>query len=151
MPRPASGAKASPSLRMGEVGRRSQEREARLAAPERPVVAAADEEEAVRDAEAGELRREGAILLAEQVGRPGVEPDVRVRAAKLRRDGVERLRRAVAGQHLRVAAEDRAEVVGLLVARPALEHLELAGVVQADVECAVAPLGEAAERPAGTG
>src|SRR5205085_10609208 len=131
---------------MAEVGRGGQERAARLAAPEPPVVAAADEEEAVRDAEAGEVGGEVLVLLAQPVGGPGVEPHVRVHAAKGRRDGVKRLERAVLREKIRLAAEDRAQVVGLLVARPALEDVELAGVVQADVERAVAALREAAER-----
>src|SRR5438128_9822182 len=101
---------------MAEVGPGGQEREARLAAPEPPVVAAADEEVAVGDAEAGELGLEVLVLAAEPIGRPGVEPDVRVRPAELRRDGVEGLERAVLREQLRLAVEDRAEVVGLLVA-----------------------------------
>ena len=48
-------------------------------------------------------------------------------------------------------AEDRAEVVGPLVARPALEHPELTGVVEADVERAVAALRQPGECPRATG
>ena len=48
-------------------------------------------------------------------------------------------------------AEHRADVVGALVAGPALEHAKLARVVEADVDRAVATFGEPGEGARATG
>src|SRR5207253_1455904 len=60
-------------------------------------------------------------------------------------------RRAVYPLERLPAAEDGADVRRLLVARPALEHPELARVVDSDVERGVAPFGEAAQDASGAG
>src|SRR5581483_8302348 len=54
--------------------------------------------------------------------------------------------RRVRAHEPRARAEDRAQRVGRLVARPALDDAELAGVVDGDVDRAVAALREAADR-----
>src|SRR5437588_858818 len=56
------------------------------AAPERPVVAAAEDEEPVRDARRGQLLREQAVLEREVVVGTRVEPEIRVSGQQPLRD-----------------------------------------------------------------
>src|SRR5262249_19563368 len=75
-----------------------------------------------------------------------VEPNVGAAPAKAPRDLRRVVGRTVVGEPPLLAPEDREDVVGLLVARPALDHVELAGVMEADVQRPVAAFREAAER-----
>src|SRR5579862_140236 len=145
----ASGTEAA--LRSMQPPRGGEQRIGGVSAPQRPVVAAADDAVAVTDVDVREERRELRVLLLEVVAGAAVEPDVRVRVAQLRGGGVERQQRAVVREGRGVVTEDRAEWVGTFVAGPALEHLELAGVVDADVDRAVPALRQAGQPPRPTG
>src|SRR5262249_38890721 len=110
-----------------------------LAAPESPVVTATYDGVVGGDAQPGEGALEPGILCEQVlVDRSRVEPDERMR-------GLERGCRsrqgdsgAVPTQQRFPLAEDRVDVVGAHVAGPALQHVELARVVQTDVERPVA-------------
>jgi hypothetical protein len=107
-----------------------------------------DDEVAVRYPSASQCARERRVLEAQTVCRPRVEPDVGVRAPQRRCLPRQLEQRAVERDPRLIAAEDRMEVIGEFVARPALQRSELSWVVQADIQRAVATLGEAAERAA---
>src|SRR5581483_64587 len=124
----ASVTGTAPNLRSMQPPRGGEQRVGRVAAPQRPVVPAAHDAVAVRQAERRELLRERGVLLLEVVVLAAVEPDVGVRLAQLRRRAVDHQRRAVPLDRGLVGAEDRPQPVGVLAAGPALEHLELAGV-----------------------
>src|SRR5690349_9308843 len=146
----SSPVNVSPTLRnalaMSEVCGGDLDGDPGVVAPDPPGVAAVTDEEPVRDAVAGQLRGEAPVLAPVPVGAARVEPDERVLAPELRSDLRQRQRRAVPRQEIGTAAEDRRDVVRLLVAGPALEHAELGRVVEPDVERGVAALGETAER-----
>src|SRR5438552_7646001 len=131
---------------MAEVARGGEQREGYVAAPRRPVVPAADDEEAMRDAQRVELLRERRVLLAQPVVRAAVEPDEGPGLAQRGGCGPDLAERAVGGEQGAAVVEDRTDVRCALVPRPALEHAELAGMVHPDVDRAVAALGEAPER-----
>src|SRR6266849_974261 len=122
-----------------------------VVAPDRPVVAAVDEPVLVRQAERGELACECRVLLAEVVGRARVEPEVRAKPAQARRGPPYKESRVVRRQELEVRTEDRAQLVRLLVSRPALDDGELAWVVNRYVDRAVAALREPRDRAAACG
>src|SRR6478609_8100168 len=89
-----------PALRMpvpGDVLGRREQRTRGLIAPDRPVVPAPDEPEAVVDAGTSELGREGGVLGAELVGGTRVRPDVGPGPAERTRDVWQRHHRAVVG------------------------------------------------------
>src|SRR5439155_12765765 len=115
------------------------------------VVAAAHGEEAGRDLVVPELRGEADVLRPKLVVAARVHPHVRPARAQPTCDRRELLIGAVPREEAAVVAEDRGDVVGALVARPALEDAECAGVVEADVERPVAALAQPAERPLGPG
>src|SRR5207249_241753 len=74
-PSPATTTRAAATaLPIREPSQRREERARGVAAPERPVVTAADDEVAVRDSRSRELRREGGVLVPEPVLAPRVEP-----------------------------------------------------------------------------
>src|SRR5256886_3978491 len=146
----SASARFRAALTMREVGRRDGDRLPSVAPPERPGVATGDEEEVVRHTQALQLGREALVLALQRVLRARVEPDERAFLPQLGGDQREGERWAVVAEPGLVPAEDRPHVVGLLVARPALEHPELAWVVEPDVERRVAALGEAPDRPART-
>src|SRR5579875_3331662 len=114
-----------------------------LLAPERPVVPAARLEVAVRDVEPGQLAGEGPVLQAELVAAAGVDPEVRAAGSQLGRNPRQHGHRVVLRQQLQAGAEDRADRVGALVPRPALDDAELVRAVEGDVDRAVPALGEA--------
>src|SRR5262249_58629244 len=117
-----------------EVGR------GRIAPPERPVVPARDEPQAVRDAVALQQRREVEVLPEKTIVPTRVEPEEGVRTAQLRSGRGDRVERRVVHEQRASVAEERAEVVGFLVAGPALDEAELPGVVNRDVDRAVTAL-----------
>src|SRR2546430_1907774 len=63
------------ALCTGEMMRDSEERSSGIAPPERPVVAARDEEESVSDAETRQSCCERGILAPQRILRAGVEPE----------------------------------------------------------------------------
>src|ERR1700694_1097441 len=119
---------------------------ARVAAPDAPIVTASDDEELVVNSVLSERLEERPVLEPERVHDPGVGPDERVPAPQLLRYLLQELRRTVVSHAPRICAEDARDVLRQLVARPALDHAELAGVVEGDVDRAVSARGQTADR-----
>src|SRR5262249_21316102 len=133
------------ALRATEPLRRSEVCARRAPTPDRPVVSAPHDEEAMPEVEACERGGERRVLLQRAVPGPGVEPERRVHPAQAFRRVRHRQLRAVRPKELLPVPEDGADVVGALVAGPALDDLELAGMVERDVERAVPSFREAAD------
>src|SRR5256885_13415881 len=113
----ASGGTASlRPIEPSEVLTRGQIRVGRVAAPERPVVAAAHDAEPVGDAVSLELRDERLVLAEEAIVAAAVEPEEGVGPPQRRRGGRQRVERRVPCEERTSVTKDRAEVVGLLVA-----------------------------------
>src|SRR6476661_8112608 len=106
----------------------------RAAAPDGPVVAAAHDGVAVRQVQLRERAGEAVVLLQRVVTGSAVEPDERVRALQARGRSADRQLRAVPlhERAVTLAAEHGGNVIGDLVAGPALDDMELAGVVDRD-------------------
>src|SRR5262245_18541357 len=99
-----------------------------------------------------ELMGEGDVLAEGPVSVTGVEPEVGTSPAQPRRHLRCEHGRAVVCEPLVLAPEDREGAVGLLLPRPARDHLELSGVMEADVQRPVPAFRELAARasPSGT-
>src|SRR5262245_646231 len=108
-------------------------------------MAAGDDEEAMADVQPRELSRERLVLVKVTIAVARVEPDVRPLPPEAAGDVGQVRARAVEGKPLLARAEDRGDLVGALVAGPALEGAELTWMVQADVERAVSPFGKPAD------
>src|SRR4249920_2699474 len=130
------------ALRANEPPGSGEQRPRRVAPPERPVVPAAHQEEPMRQMVVLQRGGERRVLGPELVVRATEEPEVCVRPSKRRCYRGQREARAVPCEQGASMTEDRADVVRALVARPALEHAKLAGVVQSDVERAVPAFGK---------
>src|SRR5947208_15213527 len=142
----ASGGTASlRPIEASEVLARGQVGVGRVPAPERPVVAPVHDAEPVCDPMSLEFRDERLVLAEKAIAAAAVEPEKGVGLPQRRRGGPERVERTVPCEERAFVTEDRAEVVGLLVARPALDEAELAGMVDCDVDRAVTALRQAAD------
>src|SRR5207248_4158657 len=103
--------------------------------------------EPVRESRPAELGGERRVLGPEVVVRAAVEPEIGVCASERGSRGGERECGTVRLKERPLVPEDGADVVRAFVARPALEYAELAGVMEADVERAVAALRQPGEAP----
>src|SRR5262249_58665240 len=130
------------ALATAEPSRGGEDRGGEVATPGAPRVSTGQDEEAMANAQPRELVREGDVLAKRPVAEARVEPDVGAASAKAPRDLWRVLGRTVVGEPRLLAPEDRQDVVGPLVARPALEHPELTGVMKADVQRPVAAFGQ---------
>src|SRR5438132_2927597 len=138
-------------LAMSQPPRRSEQRHLRVPAPDRPVVPAGDLEVVVLDAGLRQLLAELAVLTVKWIVGARVEPEEDVCPTECVRHFGQSLERCVGCQALALVPEDRGNPRRLLVARPALDHMELGRVVEGDVDGAVAALRQAPERTAGGG
>jgi len=98
--------------------------------PERPVVTAVHLEVAVGDSRSRELTGERGVLLVQRIRRARVEPEVRTELPQRRRDPWKQETGIVRGERPQVRPEDRADLVGPLVARPRFDDGELARMVE---------------------
>src|SRR5262249_28455153 len=105
-----------------EVPGREEGRVRRVAEPHGPLGTALDDEEVMADVQRCERPGEGFVLGLQPVSRPRVEPEVRVISAQGRCDPRQQNGGAVPLEPRGARAEDRAQWVGVLVPRPALEH-----------------------------
>jgi hypothetical protein len=105
----------------------------------------------MRDVEPRQVGGELPVLPEQAVVGARVEPETRAGGAKRPRHVTDLEQRAVRVEPRTVLPEDRADRIGLLVARPALHQPELARVVKGDVDRSVAALGKTADRAGGAG
>ena len=92
--------------------------------------------------QARQLSCERGVLPPVAIVSAAVEPHVRLRPPEHRSGVAQREQWAVPAEQRGAVPEDRRNVVGALITRPALEDAELARVVDADVQRGVPALGE---------